>query len=329
MNEFPAFSPRDYIIFDHLLNSSLKRHIIGLYILILKRVIQNTQFNPISFNELISKSDNKGNLKQEYLKTLLSSDQDINTIELLFNYKLLVPQNPKSKNYDFLPLEQILDIADKFSLSQGIEFDDDVFKTSSSGLALSLGVISDLLTRWTEEKISQAKIQKAIDELHTVPSRLNPHQLHFLFIPVDSRNITGMTKKKLDKLYALTDPVINFFNTYHPEKGKKSSSQNAELFIDLIELSLRLNTSIRSSQEQQNRSKVLLKVFDDKINSKKLISLSEKILCRELIIQNLKSIVTESSRYELFENKIRYLTDEGVIGWQIVKESEMTAINLP
>ena len=190
------FSSRDKQTFNLIFNSSLKRHLIGIHFLILKRVIQNTNFNSISFNEFIKESNSKGILTQEYLKKSLENEKDRNTLDLLFSHKIIVPINPSNTNFDFLPVDEIISLSQKFQFANGIEFAENIFKTPSGELAISLGSLNIILNRWLDQKIQQNKLQKSIDELHTVPSRLNPHLFHYFLIQVDSKNNPGYSKKK-------------------------------------------------------------------------------------------------------------------------------------
>lgn len=323
------FTTRDKTTFNLIFNSSLKRHIIGIYFLILKRVIQNTNFNLISFNEFIKESGSKGVLTREYLKKALENEQDYNTLDLLISYKILQPIKPSTEAYDFLPLEEYIEIAEKFQFANGIEFEENIFKTSSSGLIISLSSLNMIMNSWLERHIQQNKIQKAIDELHTVPSRVNPHYFHYFLIQADSKNNPGFTKKKGSFYYSLTDEVVDFLNKYHPILGEESENQEGELFLDLIELSIKLDSITKQSEKFSERSKTLLKLLDSKVFHKSIILLSEKIILRELIITSLTDLVKDKSRLSIFQNKLRILSDQGTIAWQIVKEAEMTSKDLP
>lgn len=323
------FSSRDKQTFNLIFNSSLKRHLIGIHFLILKRVIQNTDFNPISFNEFLKESGMKAILTQEYLKKALENEKDRNTLDLLFSHKMIQPINPSSENYDFLPLEEIIYLSEKFQFTDGIEFAENIFKFSSAELAISLGSLNILLNKWLDQKIQQNKLQKSINELHTVPSRINSHYFHYFLIQVDSKNNPGFTKKKSDVYYSLTDQVVDYLNTYHPLSGETSEDTNGDLFLKLIDISIKLETVVKQSGSLLEKTKKYLKLLDTNILHKTIISLSEQIILRELIISSLTDIVKDKSRSTVFLQKLRDLSDNGIVAWQIVKEAEMTAKSLP
>jgi hypothetical protein len=323
------FTTRDKTTFNLIFNSSIKRHIIGIYFLLLKRVIQNTNFNPISFNEFIKESGSKGIISQEYLKKAIENEQDYNTLDLLVSYKILQPIKPSTEAYDFLSLEEVIEVAEKFQFANGIEFEEKIYKTSSSEFAISLNSLNMIMNSWLERKIQQNKIQKAIDELHTVPSRVNPHYFHYFLTQVDSKNNPGFTKKRGNFYYSLTDAVVDFLNTFHPILRGESDNQDGEQFLNLIDLSIKLDSITKQSEKLSEKSKTLLKLLDSKVFHKSIIFLSEKIILRELIITSLTDLVTDKSRLPIFQNKLRTMSDQGIIAWQIVKEAEMTAKDLP
>ncbi|OLS24907.1 MAG: hypothetical protein HeimC3_17830 [Candidatus Heimdallarchaeota archaeon LC_3] len=323
------FSSRDKQTFNLIFNSSLKRHLIGIHFLILKRVIQNANFNSISFYEFLKESGSKAILTQEYLKKSLENEKDSNTLDLLFSYKIIQPINPSSDNFDFLSLEEIINSSEKFQFANGIEFAEKIFKTSSGELAISLGSLNTLLNRWLDQKIQQNKLQKSTDELHTVPSRIDPHYFHYFLTQVDSKNNPGFTKKKSDVYYSLTDKIVDYLNTYHPLPGEISEGSNGELFLKLVEISIKLETIVKQSESLQEKSKKCLKILDSDMFHKSIISLSERIVLRELIISSLTDIVRDKSRSSIFLQKLRDLSDNGIVAWQIVKEAEMTAKSLP
>ena len=101
------------------------------------------------------------------------------------------------------------------------------------------------------------------------------------------------------------------------------------MFLKLVEISIKLETIIKQSDNLQEKSKVFLKSLDSNIFHKSIISLSEQIIRRELIISSLSDIVKDKVRSATFLQNLRKLSDNGIIAWQIVKEAEMTAKSLP
>ena len=327
-NEVKLDLQKDKATFNQLLNSPLKRYILGIYILIVKRVMQNTNFDPQFFKDLIKLAGTNQILTREQIVNENTSSMKQETLELLFSYKLLFAIKNDSSMFIGQDLDSWLQSADKFRILSGIEFDENKFERPSAGLALSLGVIVELLQNWLETKFSQIKVQKALEELHTVPSRVNPHILYYIMIPTEPSSFSG-SKKKSTMMYSIFDPVIEFLDHYHPEKNKESSLLTGELFLDLIETSIKLDSYNSKITEIDKKTHELLSLLNHDMLNKHIVKLAEKIICRELMIINLTYLITEHSRYEIFEQKLRNITDQGTIAKEIAREIDLTNENLP
>ena len=240
-NEVKLDPQKDKVTFNLLLNSSLKRYIIGIYVLIVKRVIQNPNFDPQLFKDLTKLAGVNQLLTREQIANENISDTKKETLELLFSYKLLFASTSESSMFINQDLDSWLQSAEKFRILSGIEFDDNRFSKPAAGLALSLSAIVELLQNWLETKFSQIKVQKALEELHTVPSRVNPQILYYIMIPIEP-NANPSSKKKSALMYSIFDPVIDFLDRYHPEKGKEASTPTGELFTDLVETAIKLDS---------------------------------------------------------------------------------------
>ena len=151
----------------------------------------------MSYRELVKQAGSKEILSDNYLKSILNGKFDLDTIELLFTYKILYPVLDKYENLSHLSVLEFIDNYKKFHLTTGIEFDEDVFKSNNAGLALTLGTINELYNRWFEQKIPQSQIQKGVNEIHTLPSKTNPHQIYYIMIPDDSKPFYKENKKKV------------------------------------------------------------------------------------------------------------------------------------
>ena len=260
--------------------------------------------------------------------TLIESGSDTNTLDLLFTYKILQP-HPEQKDFHYFDLQETLAQFESFHLITGIICADEPLKTISGGFSISLGSLQLLLKRWLKQEYQQSILQKAINELNTIPSRVNPQTLIYVFTKVDIDDPEIDKSKKSSFHYALTDQVIEFLDQYHPFPNRFSEDTTGEIFLELIEFSIEFETLQTEVSEYYKKSKKLLKILEPEAVKKSILALSTKIVTRELILRSLDSIVTETRRFSRLIDKLQNIADQGTIAWQIVKEAEMTTMSLP
>lgn len=322
---------KDKFTINQILNSPVKRAIIGLYFKLVKEFVQNTLWNPEVYNKLsvrFGKQKKEEKVTQKQLQAVLGEDQANETIELLVDLRLLLPL-PLPKPSDevlFGSVEEFVASSEEFFLASGVDFDSDRFATPSGGLSLSLGTIHHLLSYVFQVKVAQPKLQTTLEELNAIPSRQNLNEMVFLLSPV-SGQAKSQAKKKL--LYKLNDPVYEFLNQYHPLPSATDDSFTGQVFLELVETSLRMNKFVGKTLLTEKRAKDYLKLLDKSVLLKNMTQLVDQIICRELIISSTVVLLEDHDRFPFFQQKLDQLSNEGRLGNLVVKEAEMTTRALP
>jgi hypothetical protein len=326
-NNFDLGVQKDKFMINQLLNSTLKRTILGLFFKLNNEFIQNTTWNPDIYKKLIKIAGSKEKVKKEFIEKHFDFEKDNSSFELFIELKIITSISPDSKSIpQSSTVVDFFDQNEEFQVITGIKFANDRFSTPSGGLELSLGAIQTLIEKNFKRKVAIAKLRKVVSELHGIPSRHSPGEMYFLISPTsESVAKTSAIKKAF---YHMNDPLYVFLNAYHPVKGKIDSSGNGSIFLDLFSISLKLERFISKTDDIQKQAKEYLKQLDKSLILKSIINLVETIIKRELIIADFKTILDES-RFSTFKEKLESIANDGKLGYLMIKEADMTNHPLP
>ena len=313
--------------FNQLFNSPLKRNILGLFFRFHKEFVLNTSWKVEIYDRLAFLSGKKQKLKKPQIEKFLSEDFGEESLQFLIDFKLLLPPE-KSVSPESPPLSvlEFLNLGEEFSIITGIECAEDFLKTPSGGLKLSVGAIHYLLESFLKFKAAQPKVQSAILEMQTLPSRVNPGVMFNIFELAEEK--TSSTPKK-DIVYQMTDPVYSFLNSYHPLDSKVNDLLDGSIFLDLLDASYKVNKLSIGSSVIKTNAISYLKLLDSELVLKRYQALVDIIVLRELFIISYSNFFDDPNRIEKFKAVLDSLANDAKIGQTLLLDAERTANPLP
>lgn len=311
--------------FNQIFNSPLKRNIIGLFFRFHKEFVLNTTWNVEIYDKLAFMSGKKKKLKKPQLEKILSEELGEESLQFLIDFKILLPPD-KVTVPDSSSVSEFLALGEEFNMITGIECADDFLKTPSGGLKLTVGAIHYLLDSFLHFKSAQPKVQTAIQELQTLPSRKNPSLMFTVFELAEEK--TSSTPKK-DTVYQMTDSIYVFLNNYNPLDNTKNDLKDGSTFLDLFEASYRINKLVIGSTVLKSTAISYLKLLDSELVLKRHLALVDVIVLRELFITGYGVFFDDPSRIESFKTVLDKLANDAKLGQTMLLDAERTANPLP
>lgn len=328
MNEELKFDfQKEKITFNQLFNSSVKRSIIGIFFKLQNEFITNTSWDPDIYSRISFTGGKKGKLKKKNIDLIINEPKVKVSLQFLINFKLLLPL-PVPKDLSQLPdIDGLLENYEEYSIISGIEFDDnDVFSSPSSNLKITVGAMHHLLITMLNFKVNQTKLQTAMDELQSFPSRTNNSQM---LIVLEKSDAPKKSTLKKEIFFKMTDFVYELIQEYHPLSGKINQDKNGSIFIDLLTDSLSLNQSVCKTDLIGSKTKKLLKLLDTELVLKNTTILVNKIVLRDLFIIDYENFFEDPSRLISFQSILDKLSNDSKLGLEFLKEANNTNNPLP
>ena len=313
--------------FNQLFNSPLKRNIIGLFFRFHKEFVLNTTWNVEIYDRLSFTSGKKQKVKKAQLEKYLSEQLGPESLQFLIEFKILLPPDKVTiPNLTSISVDDFLALGDDFNIITGIEYADDFLKTPSGGLKLSVGAIQYLLDSFLDIKAAQQKVQSAILELQTLPSRKNPSSM-FSILDIAEEKTSTTAKKNM--VYQMSDAVYTFLNKYHPFDNKINDLNDGSIFLDLLDSSHRITKLVVGSTVIRTTATSYLKILDSELVQKRNFALVDKIILRELFIISYNNFFDDPSRLESFKKILDKLANDAKLGQIMLLDAERTADPLP
>ena len=313
--------------FNQLFNSPLKRNIIGLFFRFHKEFVLNTTWNVEIYDRISFMSGKKQKIKKAQLEKFLSEELGEESIQFLIDFKLLLPpEKTTTPETPPLSVSEFMALGEEFSIVTGIECADDFLQTPSGGLKLSVGAVHYLLESFLNFKAAQPKVQSAILELQTLPSRTNPG-IMFSLLELSEERTSSTPKKNL--VYQMTDPVYTFLNSYHPLDNKTNGLQDGSTFLDLLDASYKINKLNIGATLIKTTATSYLKLLDSELVLKRYLALVDTIVLRELFIVSYDNFFDDPTRIEKFKTIFDQLANDAKIGQTMLLDAERTANPLP
>ena len=313
--------------FNQLFNSPLKRNILGLFFRFHKEFVLNTTWNVEIYDRLSFTSSKKQKLKKAQIEKFLSEDLGTESLQFLIDFKLLLPPDKATVDTDVpLTVEDFLALGEEFNIISGIECAEDFLKTPSGGLKLTVGAIQYLLESFLHFKAAQPKVQSAILELQTLPSRQNPGVM-FSILEI-AEEVTSTTPKKNIE-YKMHDAVYTFLNKYHPLDNKINDLADGNIFLDLLDYSYKISKLVVGVTVLRSTASSYLKLLDSELVLKRNLALVDIIVLRELFIVNYNDFFVDPARLDSFKSILDTLSNDSKLGKTMLLDAERTANPLP
>ena len=269
----------------------------------------------------------KSKLKKPQLEKILSEELGEESLQLLIDFKILLPPEKASvPDSPSLSVSDFLELGEEFTIITGIECADDFLKTPSGGLKLSVGAVHYLLDAFLHFKAAQPKVQNAIQELQSLPSRQNPSVMFSIFELAEEK--TSSTPKK-DIVYQMTDSVYVFLNNYSPLDNATNDLKDGSIFLNLLDASYRISKLVVGSTVLKSTALSYLKLLDSELVLKRHLALVDVIILRELLITSYGVFFDDPSRIESFKTVLDNLANDAKLGQTMLLDAERTANPLP
>ncbi len=313
--------------FNQLFNSPLKRNIIGLFFRFHKEFVLNTTWNVEIYDRLSFMSGKKQKIKKAQIEKFLSAELGLESLQFLIEFKILLPPNKVIlPNVSSISINDFLALGEEFNIITGIEYADDFLKTPSGGLKLSVGAIQYLLDSFLNFKAAQPKIQSAILELQTLPSRKNPGSM-FSILDVAEEKASSTAKKNI--IYQMSDAIYSFLDKYHPLDNKINDLSDGSIFLDLLEASNKISKLVIGSTVIKSTATSYLKILDSELVQKRNFALVDRIILRELFIISYSNFFDDTTRLDDFKKTLDLLANDAKLGQTMLLDAERTADPLP
>ena len=313
--------------FNQLFNSPLKRNIIGLFFRFHKEFVLNTTWNVEIYDRLSFMSGKKQKVKKAQVEKFLSDELGPESLQFLIDFKLLLPPDKVTVDSDSsLSVDDFLALGEEFNVITGIECAEDFLKTPSGGLKLTVGAIQYLLESFLQFKAAQQKVQSAILELQTLPSRQNPG---FMFTILEVAEEATSTTPKKNIEYKMHDSVYTFLNNYHPLDQKTNTLADGSTFLDLLDYSHKISKLVVGVTVLRSTASSYLKVLDSELVLKRHLALVDVIILRELFIISYDNFFDDPNRIESFKSILDTLSNDSKLGQTMLLDAERTANPLP
>lgn len=272
-------------------------------------------------------SGKKQKLKKAQIEKFLSEELGPESLQFLIEFKILLPPDKVTiPNVSSITADEFLALGEEFNIITGIEYADDFFKTPSGGLKLSVGAIQYLLDSFIGIKAAQQKVQSAILELQTLPSRKNPSSM-FSILEIAEEKTSTTAKKNM--VYQMTDAVYTFLNKYHPFDTKINELNDGSIFLGLLDSSHKITKLVVGSTVIRTSASSYLKTLDSELVQKKNFALVDKIILRELFIISYNNFFDDPIRLESFKKVLDNLANDAKLGQTMLLDAERTANPLP
>ena len=299
--EFTFDFQKEKFLFTKLFNSSVKRSIIGLFFRLQKEFVTNTNWDPEFYNRLSFTGGKSGKLKRKNLEFLIHEPKAKESLQFLIDFKLLLPLPvPEDLSSPLPDINTLIEDKEEYHIISGIEFDEDIFSTLSSGLKITVEAIHHLIHTTFNFKVMQNKLQSSLDEMLSLPSRTDPNRM--IVILEKSDKLTKSTAKK-KIFYRMTDVCYKILNEYHPLDSNLDLNRNGSVFINLLNKSISISQIVSKTAVIGNQSKKLLKALDSQFILKNTTLLVDKIILRELFISNYENFFDDEDRLSSFIEK--------------------------